>query len=278
MAQTIGQALQHWRKQRRYSQLQLAIELDISSKHISFIETSRSQPSKAMILKIGLFLSLSKREINRLLVIGGYAPAYSELSLEHKNLKPVTDAIASIIENHLPYPALVLNADWDITGLNDSAKSLMIDIGFANQTNLIEAMINDKPTTTNKPKIVNWLEASTLVLMRIREELSLLGTSNHLHKLEDELRQCLESSASQLDSKMIDSINTKQAVLTTQLQVGDRVLSFFSIIAQLGAVQEVTLSEYKVELMFPSDDVTRHYYDLLNKKSRKTKPNDNEAT
>ena len=142
----------------------------------------------------------------------------------------------------------------------------MIDIGFANQTNLIEAMINDKPTTTNKPKIVNWLEASTLVLMRIREELSLLGTNNRLHNLEDELRQCLESSASQLDSKMIDSIDTKQAVLTTQLQVGDCVLSFFSIIAQLGAVQEVTLSEYKVELMFPSDDVTRHYYDLLNKK------------
>ena len=180
MAQTIGQALQYWRKQRRYSQLQLAIELDISSKHVSFIETGRSQPSKAMILKIGLFLSLAKREINRLLTIGGYATAYSELSLEHKNLKPVTDAINSIIENHLPYPALVLNADWDITALNDSAKSLMMGIGFANQTNLIEAIINDKPTATHKPKIVNWLEASTLVLMRIREELFLLGTTQPL--------------------------------------------------------------------------------------------------
>ena len=254
MDKSAGTLLKKWRKQRRYSQLQLAVELDISSKHISFIETGRALPSKAMILKIGLFLSIPKREINRVLNSAGFAPAYTDLSINHETLKPVIEAIEQIIENHQPYPALVLNLDWDIVNANNAAKTLMKNLGFSMHTNLIEAIISDQPTQSHPSKIINWHEASSLVLMRLRAEISSFGEFNRLQELEQKLSDCLPPNQD------IFNVEPSQTVLSTQFHVDNKELSFFSIIAQLGTVQDVTLSEFKVELMFPADDATKGFY------------------
>ena len=256
---SIGSLLKKWRKQRRYSQLQLSLELDISSKHISFIETGRSLPSKEMILKICTFLGLTKREVNRLLNIAGYAPAYAALSLSDKELKPVLEAINQIIENHSPYPALVIDRNWDIVNANNSANKLMTNLGFSAYTNLIEAIISDQPRQGHISKIINWYEASSLVLMRLREEINLLGEPKRLQALAEKLNECLSSDEKSLYDEITHK-DTQKTVLSTRFKVNGEVLSFFSIIAQLGTVQDVTLSEFKVELMFPTDNATKNYY------------------
>ncbi len=136
MTESAGDILKSWRKQRRYSQLKLALELDISSKHVSFIETGKSIPSKEMILRIGEFLFIPKREINRALLSAGHAPVYSELPMSDAALEPVTSAIDQMIKNHMPYPAIVLNQAWDIVKVNDSANRLLSELGLSRHKNL----------------------------------------------------------------------------------------------------------------------------------------------
>ncbi len=251
MKNTIGKILKKWRTQARYSQFKLAIELDVSSKHISFIETGRSLPSKEMILKICEFLQVPKGEINRTLNIAGYAPIYAELSSSDKSLEPVFDAIDNMIQSHMPYPALVLNQYWDVVNTNDSAKSLLESLGYSEHTNLVEALISDNPKTS---KIINWHETVSSVATRLRQENSLLGSPQRLQELENKLSDCLQLS----DSGYYP--DTEEIVISTKIKLNNKELSYFSIIAQLGTVQDVTVSEYKVELMFPANTATKKYY------------------
>ena len=250
MPNSTGSILKKWRKLRRYSQLQLAIELDISSKHICFIETGKSKPSKEMIIRLSHFLLLPKSEINTFLHSAGYAPIYTDLSVTDQSLKPVFEAIDKMIENHMPYPALVLNKDWDIIKTNDAANQLMIALGFQNHNNIIEALISDNPKTS---KIIDWHKTVQLILIRLRQEISFLGDSARLQSLEKQLSDCLPATEDQ-------AISDEKIVLSTKFKINNKVLSFFSIIAQLSTVQDITLSEYKVELMFPSDENTKVFY------------------
>ncbi len=251
MNNSIGCILRKWRKQRRYSQLQLSLELGISSKHVSFIETGRSTPSREMILKIGEFLILPKREINRGLYLAGYAPVYTELSIEHEDLKPVFGAIDQMIENHMPYPAIVLNQNWDVVNANDSAKKLLFDLGYSGHKNLVEALISDSPKTS---KIINWHESASVVLARLRHEISMLSGSSRLEELEESLAACLSPN------NEIINVDENQVILSTKFKVDACVLSFFSVISQLSTIQDVTVSELKVELLFPSDERTKEFY------------------
>lgn len=251
MKNSIGYVLQQWRKQRRYSQLQLSLELGISSKHVSFIETGRSTPSREMILKIGEFLFLPKREINRGLHSAGYAPVYTELSSEHEDLKPVFSAIDQMVENHMPYPALVLNQFWDVVKVNTSAKNILTELGYSGYINLIEALINDDP---KKSKVTNWHESVLSVLSRLRQEISMMGGSDRLEELEESLVARLTETDCLIDTA------EREVIPSTKFRVAGIELSFFSIISQLSTIQDVTVSELKVELMFPLDETTKNFY------------------
>ncbi len=183
--------------------------------------------------------------------MAGYAPAYAEFPAGHKDLEPVLKAIDQMILNHMPYPAIVLNQDWDLVAVNDSARKLLSEVGYSEHKNLVEAIISDDPETS---KIINWQESASVLLVRLRNEISMLGGSDRLEKLEEKLASHLSGGGEIVD------IDESKAVLSTRFQLADCVLSFFSVIAQLGAVQDVTVGEYKVELMFPSDDETREFY------------------
>ncbi|VAW87385.1 hypothetical protein MNBD_GAMMA18-63 [hydrothermal vent metagenome] len=251
---SIGSILQQWRKQRRYSQLQLSLELGVSSKHVSFIETGRSMPSREMILKIGAFLLLPKREINRGLHAAGYAPVYTELPAEHGELKPVFAAIDQMIESHMPYPALVLNQFWDVVKVNGSAKKILFELGYSDHENLIEALIDDEPKTS---KIINWHESVLSILARLRQEIGMMGGSDRLEELEMRL-----SARLPVNSNLIN-MSEKQVIPSTKFRVAEDELSLFSIISQLSTIQDVTVSELKVELMFPVDEATKAYFRKL---------------
>ncbi len=250
MKNSIGNILQQWRKQKRYSQLQLSLELGISSKHVSFMETGRSIPSREMVLKIGEFLFLPKREINRGLHFAGYAPVYAELPSAHEGLKPVFSAIDKMIENHMPYPALVLNQFWDVVKTNFAARNILFELGYSGHENLLEALINDDPKTS---KIINWSQSVSSVLARLRQEINSMGGSDRLEGLEQKL------SARLLFMNDITSIDERQVISSTRFRMVGGELSFFSIISQLSTIQDVTVSELKVELMFPTDETTKQF-------------------
>lgn len=250
MNNSFGSICREWRKQRRYSQLKLAVELEVSSKHISFIETGRSMPSREMVIKIGMFLAIPKKEINRGLYAAGYTPAFTQLSYEHEDLKQVMSAIEHMLHSHMPYPAVVLNQNWDMIKANQSAFQLLEKLGFAGSQNLVEAMILDSSGRSN---ILNWHESAHAVLDRLKHDISMQCGNKKLEALKDELASCLANDDGNY------TLDTSKPTNTVHLQVSDNRLSFFSIIAQLGTIQDVTVSELRVELMFPADENTINY-------------------
>ena len=246
-----GESLKEWRKRRRFSQLQLAEEMGVSSRHISFLEKGRSEPSKEMVLNIGEFLQIPKREINRMLVVAGHAQVFPDHLSTGEGLSYVNYALDKLLGDHMPYPALVLNREWSVVKANGAARALMEQIGFVSSGNLIECILNDDPACSH---IVNWGETVSIILSRLRYEIDMLGGSDELERLEYELR-------SYIDSKNIPvCVDYNKAVMTTKFSIGTSTLSYFSLISQLGAILDVTASEYKVELMFPGDEVTKSYH------------------
>ena len=251
MKTTIAKIFKQWRTQKRYSQLQLALELGVSSKHISFLETGRSQPSRQMLLNIALFLNCSKSETNRALYSAGFSPAFIELENNHEDLKPVFSAIQQMLDNHMPYPALVLNQQWDLINANQAAIDLMQQIGMAGHTNFLQALIADDENTS---AIINWKESMAQVLVRLRNEMYMQGSNEFLLNCEKQLLQKIGSDA------ILSTFDNSNTVLTTQLRINNQAYSFFSVIANLGAVQDVAVSEFKIEMMFPADDRTTQYF------------------
>src|SRR5438445_8230716 len=117
-AQTIGDHLRGWRQRRRLSQLDLALEAEISTKHLSFLETGRSQPSREMVLRLAEHLDVPLRERNVLLVSAGYAPVFSERSLEDPALGAARNAVDLVLAGHEPYPALAIDRHWTLITAN----------------------------------------------------------------------------------------------------------------------------------------------------------------
>ncbi len=251
----IGNILRCWRKRYRYSQLQLATELGVSSKHISFIETGRSRPSRQMLLNIALFLNVAKSEINRALITAGFAPAYHKLNIEDEKLKPVLSAFNQMLENHMPYPAIVLNQSWDLVQVNRAAVELLTQVGFVGESNFLQALINDDESDTS---IINWQESMAQVLIRLRNEICTLGGHEQLENYEKQLSKKVN------DKTILDVFQSNDTVLTTQIKIKEDRYSLFSIIANLGSVQDVVISEFKIELMFPADEATKEYFRGIN--------------
>ena len=120
-----GQILAELRKSRRISQLDLALLAEVSSRHLSFIETGRSQPSPTMLKRLASELALSCRDTNRLLLSAGYAPAFSETDLDSETMAPVRAALEVMLSNHNPFPAVVLDAHWNVLMANESQLQLV---------------------------------------------------------------------------------------------------------------------------------------------------------
>ena len=120
----VGDLLRHWRGVRRVSQLTLALEAQTTARHVSFIETGRSQPSRAMVLRLARVLDVPIRERNQLLLAAGYAPVYPETGLAAEDASLVAAALERMLRQHEPYPAVVMDRHWNILDRNDAARAL----------------------------------------------------------------------------------------------------------------------------------------------------------
>ena len=122
---TVGTLLREWRQRRHLSQLELAGMAGVSTRHLSFIETGRSRPSREMVLHLAEELDVPLRDRNPLLLAAGHAPAYGSTNLDAESMKPVRAILERVLQSHQPYPALVVNRMWELVAANDGVWSLM---------------------------------------------------------------------------------------------------------------------------------------------------------
>lgn len=246
-----GDTLQKWRKKRRFSQLSFAVFADVSSRHLSFLETGRAKPSREMVLKLADCLKMPKSEINRALLAAGFSPAYIAHKSEDIDLIPIQRAIDVLITNHMPYPAIVLDRSWNLIGANEAAEKFLNEAGFSGYGNLLEALIAQSPSESF---IINWEESVGLVLERVRTEILSLGEDIQLMNLEQKLTLRFNKHCPN------PMFNRSQAVIPTRFKIKGKIVSLFSSISQFGSVQDLTLDDIKVELMFPLDQSSKNYF------------------
>src|SRR3954462_5359780 len=135
---TVGARLRDWRRRRRLSQLDLALEAGVSARHLSFVETGRSRPSAEMVLHLAEALDVPLRDRNQLLLAAGYAPVYGQRGLEEPEMGPVREALEQVLRGHEPYPALVVDRHWGMVAANDAVGLLLEDVDPA----LLEPPVN----------------------------------------------------------------------------------------------------------------------------------------
>ncbi len=250
-----GTLLRQWRKRRHYSQLSLASVAELSSRHLSFLESGRAKPSRSMVLRLVHTLDVPPAEANVGLVSAGFAPAYPQCAPDDASVAMLQRAIHTTIENHAPWPAVACDGQWNLLQANTPAIKLFTAMGIAGATNLVEAMfLLDHPESP----LVNWTEVAYSLLQRLRTE-SLEQTGNSpLHAFIQRL-----SKHPRLVKNVIETPAAMQVVIPMQLKLGDQQLSLFSMIAQFGSVQEVTLSTVRLELSYPADEATTRYFETL---------------
>ncbi|HEX2034236.1 MAG TPA: helix-turn-helix transcriptional regulator [Chloroflexota bacterium] len=247
----VGRLLRQWRERRRLSQLELSLQAEISTRHLSFVETGRSRPSRTLLMHLAERLELPLRERNQLLMAGGYAPVYPETSLDAPQLTAVRAALRQLLAAHEPYPALVVNRGWNLVEANASLLRLIAGISPA----LLEAPANVLRASLHPeglaPRIVNLGEWRAHLFGRLRRQIGLTADPR-LTALYDELR------AYPCDQPEPELELPGQGDVAVPLRVrhGERELTFFSMVAAFGTPLDITVAELAIESFFPADAVT----------------------
>jgi transcriptional regulator with XRE-family HTH domain len=263
MRRPIGDQLRAWREQRRLSQMELALQTDISARHLSFVETGRSKPSREMIMRLCEQLELPLRERNQLLLAGGYAPVYAESALDAPDLGAVRAAIRQLLSGHEPYPAVVVDRAWNLVDAN--AGVALLTEGSAPW--LLEPPANALRLSLHPdgmaPRIANLGEWRANLLSRVRREVAMTRDAA-LTSLYKEL-QGYHSYQPEPEPHSDADI-----VVPLRIWYRNRELSFFSMSATFGAPLNVTVSELAIESFYPADPATTRF--LLARAERSQDP------
>jgi transcriptional regulator with XRE-family HTH domain len=242
----LGLLLRDWRQRRRMSQLDLALEAGVSARHLSFLETGRSKPSRAMVLRLAEELDVPLRERNRLLLAAGYAPAYEERPLEAPELEPVRRAVAQVLTGHEPFPAAVIDRWWNLVASNRPLSLFLEGVSPA----LLEPPANVLKVSLHPeglaPRIANLAEWRAHLLDRLRREIAATGDARLAALLEDVSAYPAPGGAPAIPARGAIAVPLR-------IRAGDRELAFISTVATFGTAIDVTVAELSIEGFFPAD-------------------------
>lgn len=242
------QTLKTWRKAKRFSQLALAVEADVSSRHISFLETGRARPSREMISRLGDAMQLPLAARNQMLTHAGFAARYPGRTWDAEEMAPIRAAVDHTLTSHAPYPALAIDRLWTIVRMNRPAALLFGQFDVGEGDSLLELMTSD-----SLPGVVeNWPEVAHHVAQRLRTESAAQGGVDALDQAADRLGQVPQGEP-----------QARLPIVPTILRTGDQRLSMFSTIAQFGTPEDLTLDELKIELYFPADEETKAVFQSM---------------
>ncbi|SEK36133.1 transcriptional regulator, XRE family [Stigmatella aurantiaca] len=249
----VGALLRQWRERRGLSQLHLACRADVSSRHVSFLETGRSQPSREMLLHLAEELEVPLRERNALLMAAGYAPVYAERSLDDPALQATREAVELVLKGHEPYPALAVDRHWSLVSANRALGALLTGIA----PELLQPPVNVLRLSLHPaglaPRILNLAQWRAHLLARLRHQVDLTADPV-LSALHDELRG-YPAPEGPAHGKGRES-EPVGVVVPLRLETAVGVLSFFSTITVFGTPIDITLSELAIESFFPADPAT----------------------
>jgi transcriptional regulator with XRE-family HTH domain len=250
--QPIGVQLREWRQRRRLSQLELACEADISSRHLSFLETGRSRPSRDMILHLAEQLEIPIRERNVLLVAGGYAPMFPERSLDDPSLNVARHAVDLVLEGQKPYPAFAIDRHWNVVASNLALPELYVGVAahlLQPPINVLRLSLHPQGLT---PRIANLPEWRAHLLARLRRQIDL--TADRV--LVDLMREALDYPMPP-GTVPFRGIAEQDALLMPFKIVSEAgLLSLFTTTTVFGTPIDITLSELTLEMFFPADAET----------------------
>ena len=244
-----GEHLRHWRQHRRLSQQGLALEAEISTRHLSYVETGRAQPSREMVLRLAERLSVPLRERNALLVAAGFAPMYQARPLDHPDLAAARQAVELVLKGHEPSPALAVDRHWNLVAAN-AIVPLLLD-GVAPW--LLEPPVNVLRLSLHPeglgPRLANSAQWRAHLLHRLQQQIAATADSE-LQALHDEI--AAYPFAEDKDSPLPSPI-----AVPFELHTHLGTLSFISTITIFGTPVDVTLQELAVESFFPADAETQ---------------------
>jgi transcriptional regulator with XRE-family HTH domain len=223
------------------------LDADVSSRHVSFLETGRARPSREMVLHLAEHLEVPLRERNGLLLAAGYAPLYGERRLETPEMAPVREALERFLRAHEPYPAVVIDRRYNLLSGNDAVGLLTDGV----DPDLLEPPANTLRVTLHPrgmaPRIVNLEEWSGHLLHRLRRQASVTGDSE-LERLHDEL-----SGYPGVSTEAPEEIGGAEIVLPLRLRDGEGELAFFGTVSTFGTAVDITLAELSIEAFYPAN-------------------------
>lgn len=246
----IGPLLRGWRMRRKLSQLQLAMEADVSSRHVSFIETGRAKPSREMVLTLAAALDVPLRERNTFLASAGFAPVYRESDLAAPELASVRTALTFFLEHHNPFPALVIDSHWNILMANESSGRLTaalvdpVEIADLGTPNLLTLIFDPRGL---RSCIANWDEVAKTMIERAHREVINGSASESL------LSRIFSYPDVPRDWRKPELDRPIPPTLPVIFEGKDLRVSLFSALTTLGTPQDVTLQELQIESFFPAD-------------------------
>ncbi|HKS90254.1 MAG TPA: helix-turn-helix transcriptional regulator [Stellaceae bacterium] len=251
--QTVGDHLRAWRQRRRMSQLDLACEADISTRHLSFLETGRAQPSRSMVLRLAERLDVPLRERNVLLVAAGFAPVFTERRLDDPALSAARAAVEQVLAGHDPFPALAVDRHWNLVAANRAVTPLLAGV----PADLLQPPVNVLRLALHPdglaPRTVNLAEWRGHLLARLRRQIELTAEPTLIGLLEE-----LDAyPAPRPPGPRLHAGDAAAAVAVPfRLRGEDGVLSFFSTVTVFGTPLDITLAELAIEAFFPADAET----------------------
>ncbi|MBF9195449.1 helix-turn-helix transcriptional regulator [Microvirga sp. BT290] len=246
----LGDYLREWRQRRRMSQMDLALEAEISTRHLSFLETGRSQPSREMVLLLAEKLDMPLRERNIMLVSAGYAPVYSERSLDDPALASMRQAVDLVLKGHDPYPALAVDRHWSLVSANDALVLLIGDVDPALMKPPVNVLRLSVHPAGLARRIVNFTEWRNHLIHRLHGQVDATGDAT-LAALIAELRSYPTPDAAARAPK--PGHDYAGIVVPLQITTEEGLLTLFSTTTIFGTPVDVTLSELAIEAFFPAD-------------------------
>ena len=253
-APAFPQLLRRWRQRRRMSQLELALEAGVSQRHLSFLESGRAQPSRAMILELSETLSVPLRERNGWLLAAGFAPVFRSRPLDDPQMAQVTSAVRLMLANHEPFPAIAIDRAWNVRMSNGPFDRLVAMLGDdlwarvgGERRNAMRLFFHPDGV---RPFVTNWDAVAPLLWHRVHREAEALGdpeTGGILAELERHL---------DVDALRVAEDAALLPVLPLVIEKDGLRVSLFTVISTFGTPQDVTADELRIESLFPADDAT----------------------
>jgi transcriptional regulator with XRE-family HTH domain len=242
-----GDLLREWRQRRRLSQLDLAIQANVSSRHLSFIETGRARPTSEMILRLAEHLDVPLRDRNLLLLAGGYAPAYRERALADPELNAIRTALQKILQGHRPYPAAVINRWWELVDANDGIALFTTHVKPELLTPPVNVLRLSLHPDGMAPRIANLPQWRAHLLARLHRQAEATG---------DPRLAALHQELTTYPGGGQDRTPEPEAVVPLRYRAEAGELSFISMTAVVGTPLDITVEELAIESFYPADEAT----------------------